>query len=113
MRITLLSTIIVLTLGAGAFIMAQDAPETVADPAPGTYRALERDEIEAMGRGDDEKPPHPFYNDTKALTQGLNKLARDGWELIAIEGGRTRQLGDGTPPASRTFPATYIFRKAN
>ena len=50
------------------------------------------------------------HSDEKALERGLNLLYADGWELVAVEGGRMRTFNGGRD-ASLEIPPSYIFRR--
>ena len=55
-----------------------------------TYKALQRSLVEKSGEG---------IKSTNQLTAGLNHLAKDGWELIAIDAHDDGQ-------------SIYVFRRA-
>jgi cytochrome c556 len=71
------------------------------------YRTMRREEVEELGGAEkDKKRPY----DAKAVEAGLNRLHADGWELVAVEGGRTfTTLGQGQAVIEQ--PSIYIFRR--
>lgn len=95
------------------------APEEAKQPGAGPrweYRALTRLEVQRLGMGDPKNEPNPFdHMGTKRLSDGLNKLGSEGWELVAVESGtQTTGLstaGFGIMPSSVTSPSTYLFKR--
>jgi hypothetical protein len=82
----------------------QDAAST-----PKIYRVMERLEIDKLGL-DGKLPPND--SDQEALERGLNLLYADGWELVAVEGGRMRTFNGGGD-AALVIPPSYIFRQSD
>lgn len=74
-----------------------------------TYRPMFRHEIDQLGGH--EKDTLLRINSTEALEAGLNKLSADGWELVAVEGGRTVPLSGPHEPKA-VYPPVYIFRRS-
>ncbi len=101
---------VLLAGGISTFLLAQSGsePSRAVEAPKLSYKAWERAEIEILGGNDEAKQKTLIDND--ALTQGLNKLAEDGWQLIAIEQRHTRPI---TGPKGTTYsnPATYIFTR--
>ncbi|WP_417383395.1 hypothetical protein [Gimesia sp.] len=98
----------VLTI-ATASIAYSLAAEPKAEPVspPQVYKVLPRLEIDKLGL-DGKLPPNQSYE--PSLERGLNILASQGWELIAVEGGRMRTFNGGGDASLNIHP-TYIFRK--
>jgi hypothetical protein len=72
--------------------------EQRAAQAKWEYKALSRAEVEDQApRGSKHK-----------LTEGMNTLGSEGWELVAVEPGATvSKFGGGFG----TFPSTYLFKR--
>lgn len=86
----------------GAALMADDPKPAEDKPAPEVYKALERMGVARYGT------PVLYGNNADDVANGLNRLSRDGWELVAIEPGYTETL---TPKAFAQHKSTYIFRR--
>ncbi|GAA4446967.1 hypothetical protein GCM10023156_08480 [Novipirellula rosea] len=70
---------------------------------------MPRLEIDKLGLNG-KLPPNHSYD--QSLERGLNILYAQGWELIAVEGGRMRTFPGGGDAALDIRP-TYIFQKIN
>ena len=87
---------------------ADDNLEEASVTAKLTYRTMFRHEVDELGGHEEGKLLR--VNSTESLQAGLNKLSTDGWELVAVEGGRNLPLtGAGDPKA--IYPPVYIFRR--
>ena len=97
-----------LILGSSAFMVSSNADDSADEPKQ-TYRTLLRFEVDQMG-GRDKSQLQPI-RDTEALRKGLNLLADEGWELVAVEGGRSLPV---TGPAGTMvhYPPVYIFKRS-
>ena len=97
---------------SGISVLSSSAEENVdgaAVTAKPTYRTMFRHEIDELGGH--EKDKLLLVNSTDALQAGLNILSADGWELVAVEGGRNVPI-TGPGEAKVIYPPVYIFRRA-
>ncbi len=92
---------------ATIFVVQNSTAQNSTDSASPqkVYRVIERLEIDKLGL-DGKLPAND--SDEKALERGLNLLYADGWELIAVEGGRMRTFNGGGD-AALVIPPSYIF----
>lgn len=106
--IALVVTVALVTLSSSFVpIRADDQAENPSVVAS-EYRTMFRHEVDELGGLEEGKLPR--VNSTESLQAGLNKLSSDGWELVAVEGGRRVSLtGPGNPTAN--YPPVYIFRR--
>jgi hypothetical protein len=102
-------TVIVAIAVVGVALLAKSSNTTKVLASEGPYKALTRGDIEEIGRDKGEEPPGADSNNTAQLTKGLNRLATRGWEMVAIEPGRTHPVG-GPVGTTLTWPPTYIFK---
>jgi hypothetical protein len=93
----------------GFTVRGDDRP---AGAKPGIeYKAVVRKDIEGLAPEPIRKGQVEGAN-VEALTEGLNTLAMDGWELIAIEPYYQYQVKDvQTVVTFHSFP-TYVFKRA-
>jgi hypothetical protein len=115
---------LVVVLGAWVATRAQEAgrldrrevaPQAVVQPAKSRweYRAMTRFDIvklapkPAVGKADGDEPIKGWPVNPNSLSQGLNILGDQGWELVAIEPHFQIPQGDVTAH----FGPTYIFRR--
>jgi hypothetical protein len=84
-----------------------EQPGQVAKPR-WEYRALLRIDVEELAP-DQNRGASLMGANTTRLTQGLNTLGSDGWELVAIEPYHLAKV-DGITNTN-TFETTYVFRR--
>lgn len=108
--IVLAAIVLMVALGMSALSTeADDSPEIADVTASPAYRTLFRHEVEE--RGGHEKGALLRLNSTKTLQAGLNQLSADGWELVAVDGGRSLPLS-GPNEMKANYPPVYIFKRA-
>ncbi|SRR5579883_744327 len=105
-----------LLVGVGSLAVSRDQPARPEPQAKGNvkleYKAIIRTDIEALApKPVREKKDRIEGSNAQALTEGLNVLAAEGWELVTIEPYSETQWKDvgGTVTLHR-FP-TYIFKR--
>ena len=89
-------------LVCGGALMADDPKPAGDKPAPEVYKALERMGVARYGT------PVLHGNNADDVANGLNRLSRDGWELVTIEPGYTETLN---AKAHVQHKSMYIFRR--
>ncbi|REJ83703.1 MAG: hypothetical protein DWQ34_14910 [Planctomycetota bacterium] len=94
-------------IAIASFSYAAGEPKAEEDVSAPVYKVMARLEIDKLGL-DGELPPNHSYE--PSLERGLNLLAAEGWELVAVEGGRMRTF-NGKGDASLNIHPTYIFRR--
>lgn len=109
MRFYMICLTVGIAVGAFAFNLSARPQVSENNQPPNVYRAIERLEIDKLGL--EEKLP-ANHSDEKALERGLNIMTADGWDLVAVEGGRMRIFNGGGDAALHIQP-TYIFRRAS
>ncbi len=106
-RLFLLALSVIATFSVSVFVSSA-ADEQIDKSDVGAYMTMYRGKIDVLGGHSDETSLSLVS--TKALATGLNKLAADGWELFAIEPGRTVPL-TGPAGSTKTYQPVYVFRK--
>lgn len=107
----LLSLIVVgALLTSEIFLLSSSADESAGGGVKASvYRTMFRYETDELGGH--ERGKILRANSTEALQTGLNKLSGEGWQLIAVEGGRSVPL-TGPDQMTVIYPPVYIFRQA-
>jgi hypothetical protein len=100
--------------GIGVGLFAAIGTPAGAQPAARAaveYKALVRTDIEDMAPEKVRKNGHLEGSNAEALAAGLNLLAKDGWELAAVEPDSEQQTK--TPQGAVTFRhyPTYVFKR--
>ena len=111
-RRTTFVSLLVLLVVSGASILATGAEDddgTTASKVRPAYRTMFRHEVDVLGGYEEGKVLR--VNSTEALQAGLNRLAEQGWELVAVEGGRSVPV-TGPHQGKLLYPPVYIFRNS-
>jgi hypothetical protein len=101
--------VLVALLTSGIFLLSSSADDSdVGISIKSVYRTMFRHEIDELGGH--EKGKSLRANSTEALQAGLNKLSGEGWQLVAVEGGRSVPV-PGPNQMTIIYPPVYIFRQ--
>lgn len=106
-QFAVLAVLLLIAMGLPHF--AAQAESKIRQPDEITYRTMFRQEIDQLGGYEKDKPLR--VNSTEWLEAGLNKMSDDGWELVAVEGGRSVPI-TGPNQMKFIYPPVYIFRRS-
>lgn len=118
-RFVVLAVAVLAISAVSIFLALRAADDTQPAGASWEYRAMERSQIVDLAL-EAKKAGRQFDPKANGLTRGLNLLAEEGWELVAIdpahrfEGVTTVTSSHGGSQQaewSREQPSEYIFRR--
>jgi hypothetical protein len=75
------------------------------------YQAFRRSDIERMASERTQKTVGQGVLNFMVLTEGLNVLAKQGWELVAIEPYWEQKIKEERGPVTYPHEPTYIFKR--
>jgi hypothetical protein len=99
-------------IGELAHLASADQPGR-GDKPRREYKALKRLDIEKLAPGTSKDDDSSQGMNEARLTQGLNNLGGDGWELMAIEPYHQISYHDvGGTLVTLHYHPTYVFRRS-